>query len=268
MDSNRQIQPIPNDYPDRYIQRVFWEMKGQGFSLGTDVLFTFKDQEDHPNGESDLMKWVQEAASQITNVKQLKQDLQDFLKRRKTLDQISNQEYCAKTLLVVDPEKKDGSHVLPRSLRNMKQKNIQAVSAAIRRVLDLNSLSEWLSYDLVVASLDPDSRKRSTKNKAEWTFLMEERKRRSQKVIYGIMSGNNSPDGCWEKQIGGIFATRTRNLGPRQRRNLLVKCLEWMNDYFARYEQPPHVPPIPPPEKYKAFLDSKLFSRKGPSRKK
>jgi len=104
--------------------------------------------------------------------------------------------------------------------------------------------------------------------------LREKGKRRAQDVIHEIASGNSIPDGAWEQQIGLIFENRIRKgtdkdghviyLGLKQRKTLLKISLEWMNDYYERH----YGTQLPPPEKYKAFLYSPLFSRKELSRGK
>jgi len=107
--------------------------------------------------------------------------------------------------------------------------------------------------------------------------LTEENRRRAQNVFYKIESGIPFPDGDWEQQIGIAFENRIRKepknmdedfeyLSRKQIKNLLMKSLEWVNDYFAGHNRPSRVTPLPPPEEYKDFLNSPLFSRKGLSR--
>ena len=136
--------------------------------------------------------------------------------------------------------------------------------------------------------------KRSTITREAWERLVKKKRGQAQDVIYEIMSGNKFPEGDWETQVGIIFENRIRKdtkdkdtkdkdtkdkdtkdkdeyviyQSTKHIRALLKKSLEFMDDYFSKYKHPPFVPPLPPPEKYKAFLDSPLFSRKELSRGK
>ena len=119
---------------------------------------------------------------------------------------------------------------------------------------------------------------RSTITKDGWVRLTEKNRRRAQDVFDEIGSGTRFPKGDWEQQIGIIFENRIREKPKNEEeplqypsakhiRNLLKKSLEWMDDNFSGCKHP-HVPPLPPPEKYKAFLHGELFSKKRVSRGK